>query len=235
MLKNESNEWVNLYNAYNLQAICKTATYKSIVFQNEYDVITDLCIFNTKTKEILWNHSLGNNFAKLENVSNCIDNILFYFNHEKLDSYSINKTIDDVICHNDCSLFNMRIERRKQKLEKEQQIIKQVAENTVLQDEIKELCNVNSFEFYQGGSSLYIIKFNDEKTKNHFSKNIINGSILKDKEQNILENNLYNANNEYEIIYKSDNHNTSMYNNNWMWENLENVIDAIKIIEKEAV
>lgn len=167
-IKNQREDWARLFNGYGLQVICKTAVYVYTLSDKESDVVTDLGFINEKDNTIIWKKSLCNRFANYENVCDIIEEICYYFSHNKLDSWEINNIIEKVIMDNNASFFKVKInqEIKKEREEKANQLAIEmdVKNEKVIREELKNM----GYYIYNIDCLLRVISFKDENIKQIF-------------------------------------------------------------------
>jgi hypothetical protein len=167
-IKNKSEQTIGLYENYGLRFIGKTAVYYSNLFNEEKDIITHIAIINTTTGKKVYSRSLENNFIFMDAFNRSCDEILFYFSHNTLDNYSINKTIASVLIHNNGTLFVHRMKQLIAQEEKHLSMIKQVEENEKQYNEVITACNEKNFILYNNGGKFFVLTFKDADTKQSF-------------------------------------------------------------------
>ena len=128
-----------LYTAYGFTVYGKLATYEWT-----YDgsgrtekCLTTISINDADNKE-LCNKYLGNNCIFKNVFDKHIDNILWYLNHEKVDSWTINHDIIQKVLIENISLFSHRVEQQKQKEKQEAENKKRYAEIEAIENKKKE-------------------------------------------------------------------------------------------------
>lgn len=219
-IRNRNEQTIGLYENYSLRIIGKTAVYYSNLFDEEHDIITHIAIINTVTNETIYKRTLENNFIRMDCFNRSCDEILFYFSHNTLDSYSVNKTIEEVLIRNNGSLFVHRMKQEIKKEENHLDMIKQVEEHEKEYNQVVTACNEKNYVLHNIGSTFYVIKFTDNETKNFF-----NNLSDEQKESYIKNIELYSYNKA--IIITEHDTNICMYNNRWYYVDINELLDKI--------
>lgn len=219
-IRNRNEQTIGLYENYGLRFIGKTAVYYSNLFNEEHDIITHIAIINTETNETIYKRALENNFIRMDCFNRSCDEILFYFSHNTLDSYSINKTIEEVLIRNNGSLFVHRMKQEIKKEEKHLDMIKQVEEHEKEYNQVATACNEKNYILHSIGSTFYVIAFTDIETKNVFN------SLPNEHKESYIKNINEYSNNRAFIVVQQDT-DMCMYNNRWYYVGINKLLDKI--------
>lgn len=214
----KNNEIIGLYENYGLRVIGKTGVYHSHVFNEEHDIITHIGIINTVTGEKIYSETLENNFINMNIFSNCINEILFYFSHNKLDSYSINKTIYDVLVKNNGSLFVHRMKQEIAKEEEQIELMKKIDEHENNHNQVISACNEKNYTLCNIGSTFYVLSFQNENNAKQFMS-------LQDNQKQFYIDNIYQI--DYMDIIASQEINSCYGCNKWYYPEIEKLLDKI--------
>lgn len=163
------SEIITLYESYNFKVSGITQIYHSHVFNEDNDIVSTIIITDIQTNKEIFNRNLENNFVKRTIFDKCIDNILFYFSRNTLDSYSIDKTINDVLVQNNGNIFCHRMDQIKDKEKQEAENNKRIAEREAIENEqrkeIQNYCNKKKLYCKFTYSDLYVFKINKDAEK----------------------------------------------------------------------
>lgn len=192
---------IDLYESYNFKVTGVTQVYHSSVFNEDNDIVSTITITDTQTNKEIFNRNLCNNFVKKTIFDKCIDNVLFYFSRNVLDSYSINKTINDVLVQNNGTIFCHRMDQIKDKEKQELENKKRIAEREAIENEnkklIQEYCNKKNLYCKFIYSDLYVFKINKDIEK---ITDLLN-SADSDKMDSYVDYATKYPNNELTVIY----------------------------------
>lgn len=219
-IRNKNEKTIGLYENYGLRVIGKTATYYSNLFNEEHDIITHIAIINTETNETIYKRTLENNFICMDCFSRSCDEILFYFSRNTLDSYSINKTIEDVLIHNNGSLFVHRMKQEIKKEERHLDMIKQVDKYEKEYSQVVTVCNEKNYTLHRIGSTFYVLKFTDNETKNIFDN-------LTNEQKEFYIKNINQYSNNKAVIVTEHNTDVGMYSSRWYYAGINKLLDKI--------
>lgn len=170
IIENREEKQELLYSAYGYNVFGVLAEYKWT-----YDgsgrtekCITRIVITDSDNKE-LCNRYLGNNVIFMNVFNKHIDNILWYLNHEKVDSWELDHHIIQKVLIENVSLLSCKVEQRKQKEKQEAEFNKQIAEREAIENKkkkaIQEYCIKKKLYYKFFYSNLYVFKINKEVDK----------------------------------------------------------------------
>jgi hypothetical protein len=216
-IRNRSEQTIGLYENHGLRFIGKTATYYSNLFNEEHDIITHIAIINTTTNETVYSRVLENNFIYLNTFTKSCEEILFYFSHNTLDSYSINKTIQDVLISNNGNLFVHRQQQLIKKEEEELVIMQDVEKCTNEYNQVVSVCEEKNYTLFQGVHCFYVLSFQNKEDIKRFN------NLNKDSKQYCINN---SDKLNITVIAKQQT-NIGCHNSIWYYDNMDELYKQI--------
>ena len=172
-----------LYEAYGMVVYGNVNKYTWTIYPDRPDEEVYTSIRIEKDGEDIVNEKLGNRCIFKEVFERTIDNFLWWLDQDKPDPYDVEKIIFKSLCENS-SLFNYRIESRKQKmLEKyreNERAEKRKIQMKELFHQLQSICDKKKWLLYRHGdySCCDCCIF---KTKNKRAKELILNAIENDK------------------------------------------------------
>lgn len=168
----KETEEKELYNAYSMTVYGNINRYKWTIYPDRPDEEVYTSIRIEKDGEDIVNEKLSNRCIFKEVFERTIDNFLWWLDQDKPDPYEVERTVLKSLCENN-SLFNYRIESRKQKmLEKyreNERAEKRKVQMKELFHQLQSICDKKKWLLYQHGeySECFIFKAKNKRAKEH--------------------------------------------------------------------
>lgn len=183
----KETEEAKLYEAYGMIVYGNVNKYTWTIYPDRPDEEVYTSIRIEKDGEDIANEKLGNRCIFKEVFERTIDNFLWWLDQDKPDPYDVERMILKSLCENN-SLFNYRIESRKQKmLEKyreNERVEKRKIQMKELFHQLQSICDKKKWLLYQHGDYPYCDCY-IFKAKNKRAKEYILDAIAADKSNRI--------------------------------------------------
>lgn len=177
-----------LYEAYGMTVYGNVNKYEWSIYPDRPDEEVYTSIRIEKDGEDIANENLGNRCIFKEVFERTIDNFLWWLDQAKPDPYDVERMILKSLCENN-SLFNYRIESRKQKmLEKyreNEHAEKRKIQMKELFHQLQSICDKKKWLIYRHGDypycDCYIFKAKNKLAKEYVSYTIAENNYQKIK------------------------------------------------------
>lgn len=177
-----------LYEAYGMAAYGNVNRYEWSIYPDRPDEEVYTSIRIEKDGEDIVNEMLGNRCIFKEVFERTIDNFLWWLDQDKPDPYDVEKMIFKSLCENN-SLFNYRIESRKQKMfekyRENERAEKRKIQMKELFHQLQSICDKKKWLIYRHGDypycDCYIFKAKNKLAKEYVSYTIAENNYQKIK------------------------------------------------------